>query len=293
MNEPDFLIIGAMKCATSTLHEQLSAQPGFFMTEPKEPNFFSNDSRYEQGWRWYQALFDAAPPGALRGESSTHYSKLPTYPDTIARMKQHLGVRTKFLYVMRQPESRLISQYIHEWTQRVIRVPLARAIHSHPELLHYSCYARQLEPYLEAFGRQRVLGVFFERLQQFPQQELERIGRFLGVTQPLSWKTTLPPKNVSSQRLRRSPVRDWIVNAPVLRDIRTRFVPQSVRDRIKDIWRMKQRPALSGEAQTFARECLDRDLQILSRWLGEEVRCSNWTGVAQNHSGDWAETPKS
>ena len=38
---PDFLVIGAMKCATSTLHEQLALQPGISMSEPKEPNFFS------------------------------------------------------------------------------------------------------------------------------------------------------------------------------------------------------------------------------------------------------------
>ncbi len=43
---PDFVIIGAMKCATSTLHEQLAQQPGICMTEPKEPNFFSDADQY-------------------------------------------------------------------------------------------------------------------------------------------------------------------------------------------------------------------------------------------------------
>ena len=54
---PHFIIIGGMKCATSTLHDQLAAQPGFFMTEPKEPNFFSNDEIYERGLDWYTDLF--------------------------------------------------------------------------------------------------------------------------------------------------------------------------------------------------------------------------------------------
>ncbi|NJO71636.1 MAG: sulfotransferase, partial [Oscillatoriales cyanobacterium RM1_1_9] len=36
MNQkPDFIIIGAMKCATSTLHEQLALQSGIFMSELK------------------------------------------------------------------------------------------------------------------------------------------------------------------------------------------------------------------------------------------------------------------
>lgn len=31
---PDFLVIGAMKSATTTLHEQLARQPGVFMARP-------------------------------------------------------------------------------------------------------------------------------------------------------------------------------------------------------------------------------------------------------------------
>ena len=37
---PDFIIIGAMKSATSTLHNQLSAQPGIFMSSPKRAQLF-------------------------------------------------------------------------------------------------------------------------------------------------------------------------------------------------------------------------------------------------------------
>ena len=79
---PDFLIIGAMKCATTSLHDQLAAQPGLFMSEPKEPFFFSNDEVYARGIDWYAGLFAGAAAGDLCGESSTHYTKLPSYPRT-------------------------------------------------------------------------------------------------------------------------------------------------------------------------------------------------------------------
>jgi hypothetical protein len=85
MSRPDFLIIGAMKSGTSTLAAQLSEQAGIFMTTPKEPNFFSDDDVYAQGLPWYAALFDAAEPGDIKGEASTHYTKRPTYPETLAR----------------------------------------------------------------------------------------------------------------------------------------------------------------------------------------------------------------
>ncbi|HTO70120.1 MAG TPA: sulfotransferase, partial [Myxococcota bacterium] len=80
MRLPDFAIIGAMKCGTSTLHEQLALRSGFFMSRPKEPNFFSDDDQYARGVGWYAGLFAGAAPGQLCGESSTHYTKLPTYP---------------------------------------------------------------------------------------------------------------------------------------------------------------------------------------------------------------------
>ncbi len=66
MSLPDFLIVGAMKCGTSTLAAQLGAQPGLFMTTPKEPNFFSDDDVYARGMAWYRALFDAAPRARSR-----------------------------------------------------------------------------------------------------------------------------------------------------------------------------------------------------------------------------------
>ena len=124
---PDFIIIGAMKCATSTLHEQLALQPAIFMSEPKEPNFFSNDEEYSRGPAWYQGVFNNAPPTSLCGESSTHYTKLPTYPLTIERIRKHLPPTVKFIYIMRHPIDRLVSQYIHEWTQRLVDVPITVA----------------------------------------------------------------------------------------------------------------------------------------------------------------------
>ena len=96
---PDFLIIGAMKCATSTLHEQLALQKGIFMTDLKEPNFFSDDDQYNQGMDYYLAHFREASTVDLAGESSTHYTKLPTYPQTIERIKQHLP-HAKFIYIV-------------------------------------------------------------------------------------------------------------------------------------------------------------------------------------------------
>ena len=73
------MIIGAMKSGTRSLHDQLDLQPGFFMSDPKEPCYFSDDDVFDRGEDWYRGLFSGAGAGDLRGESSTHYTKLPTH----------------------------------------------------------------------------------------------------------------------------------------------------------------------------------------------------------------------
>ena len=116
--------------------------------------------------------------GDLRGESSTHYTKLPDYPRTVDRMVRDLP-RVKLIYVMRHPIERLMSQYVHEVTAGRIAVDVHEAIERHPELIEYSRYTMQLQPFLDAYGFEDVLPVFFPRLVRHSQAELERIGRFL------------------------------------------------------------------------------------------------------------------
>ena len=169
--KPDFIIIGAMKCATTSLHDQLAAHPGIHMSVPKEPNFFSDAEQWGRGLDWYWDLFAGAKDGDLCGESSTHYTKLPKHDKVIDRLAEHVP-DAKFVYVMRHPIDRLVSHYIHEWTQRVIEQPIKEAIDAHPNMVEFGMYARQLRPYVERFGRERILPVFFDRLRKHPQAEL-------------------------------------------------------------------------------------------------------------------------
>lgn len=287
MRLADFIIIGAMKCATSTLHEQLARQPGLFMSTPKEPNFFSDDEQWGRGLQWYGSLFAAVPDDALCGESSTHYTKLPTYPDTIRRMQETLPRPVKLIYIMRDPIERLVSQYIHEWTQRVVSEPIDDAIRSQPELVQYSRYALQIAPYLETFGPEAVLPVFFERLLASPQEELERVCRFIGYRDRPSWCDEDAKKNASNQRRRTNPVRDAILDAPMLAALRRRLIPRSWRDRVRRLWVMQDRPTISMPQLRDLRAVFDEDLVQLGDWLGLDLSCDNFASIAKRTSPQW------
>jgi hypothetical protein len=285
---PGFVVIGAMKCATTTLHEQLARQPGVFMSHPKEPNFFSDDDEYARGLGWYSSLFREADPSALCGESSTHYTKLPTYPQTVERMARALpGV--KLIYVMRHPVDRLLSQYVHERTVGRITVGIREAIDRHTELVDYGRYHMQLEPYLETFGPDRVLPVFFRRLTQHPQEELERIGRFLGLSRRPVWDASLKPQNVGSERLRRSVLRQALLRAPVLTPIRQRVIPKGWTEPIKALWRAKEAPpALPPDLLATLHDRFDEDLGRLGDRLGVRLDCESFARVTQGRPIEWA-----
>ena len=135
--------------------------------------------------------------------------------------------RLKLIYVMRHPIDRLVSQYVHELTVGRINVGIREAVERHHELIDYSRYAMQLQPFLESYGVGKDPAVFFPRLVAHPQCELERIGRFLGHQGPLLWDTALEPQNAGRERLRPSPIRQALVQSPVLSPLRQRIVPRN------------------------------------------------------------------
>ncbi|MEM8561229.1 MAG: sulfotransferase [Pseudomonadota bacterium] len=240
---PDFLIIGGMKCGTSTLAAQLAAQPGVFMTTPKEPNFFSDDEVYAQGLPWYETLFSTADPHELKGEASTHYTKLPTYPLCLERLKATLE-QPKFVYMIRNPIERTISHYIHEWTMGVMSEDLNAAFEHHPELIAYSRYAYQIAPYLDAYGSERILLTSLERLKATPEAELSRICTFIGLEQTSSWQVDRAQENASAERIRRFPLYKLMVESSIATALRRTLVPKSLRELIKQRFQMRHRPQL-------------------------------------------------
>lgn len=286
----DFLIIGAMKCGTSTLHEQLAMRSGVFMSEPKEPKFFSDDAEFDRGIEWYESLFAGATTRQLCGESSTHYTKLPTYPLAATRMLEHLP-DVKLIYLMRDPIDRMVSQYVHEWTEREVTEPFTQAIQRHERFISYSCYAHQLRPYLECYGADRILPVAFERMLRCPDEEFERVCRFIGdpTPAPPKWHDELPAQNVSADRLRASPLRDRLLAVRAVRTLRG-LLPMALRGWIRSAWQMRERPSMDDGLRAEIESEIDRDLTGLSSRLGVRLNCRDWKTQVLEEPLSWAET---
>ncbi len=262
MAHPDFIIVGAMKCGTTTLAAQLGAQAGLFITDPKEPNFFSDDPIYAKGMVWYQSLFADAQPEDIKGEASTHYTKQPVHPDTLARMKAALEA-PKIIYLIRDPVARAVSHFIHEWTMGVMSADIEREFAKHPELAAYGCYAEQIEPYIEAYGIENVLVLTLEHMKDAPQRTLETVCDFLGYSGQPVWSETHAQENASAERVRRFPLHWLIFGNPVAAGLRRALVPQSMRDRIKKKRQMQGRPELPQALKEELQRVFAKDFQRL------------------------------
>lgn len=269
---PDFVILGAMKCGTSTLAAQLAAQEGVFLTTPKEPNYFSDDAVFARGGAWYAALFAAAAPGDLTGEASTHYTKLPTHPKALPRLTAALEEpapgRLRFVYMIRDPLDRAVSHYIHEWTQGVITCDFETALHRHPELVEYGCYGHQIAGWVEQFGVERIHVTSLEALQANPLATLGDVAAHLGLRTPVIWVEAESRQNVSAERIRRLPLQGLIFDNPVATALRRALVPQALRDRIKRSRQMQDRPQMLPATKARLRARFAEDRTLLEALLG-------------------------
>jgi hypothetical protein len=104
-HEPDFLIIGAAKCGTTSLYNYLIEHPDVAGAAAKELRFF--DVKFRKGWDWYLAQFPERGAAQIVGESSPTYLFDPSVP---GRVKTALP-NAKLIVMLRNPVDRAYSQY--------------------------------------------------------------------------------------------------------------------------------------------------------------------------------------
>ena len=186
---PNFFIIGAQKCGTTSLHSYLAQHPDVFMSDPKEPGHFVPEmDYYPKDLAWYLSLFAGAGDARIVGESSTHYTKMPVYScaaDKIAEFSPDARV----VYLMRDPIRRAISHYWHSTRLFDEARPMLKAIQEDVQYCAFGDYAMQLEPWLERFDRRNILVLVFEDMVADPETTLSHVLRWLELPElpvPLS-----------------------------------------------------------------------------------------------------------
>ncbi|MGB0721632.1 MAG: sulfotransferase domain-containing protein [Gammaproteobacteria bacterium] len=170
------LIIGAMKCGTTSLFDYLSGHPRICPARIKEPEYFSRQQGHASALSDYESLWDFDPRRhAWAMEASTGYTKFPVEHGVPERIHGH-GLRPRFIYLVREPLARIESHYNFMLPQPGWDLPI-----THENLINTSRYHLQLSRFLDVFPRDDLLVLDFADLRDRPDQLLARVCSFLDI----------------------------------------------------------------------------------------------------------------
>ena len=180
---PDFLVIGAVKCGTTSLASYLGAHESIFMASPKELRFFSHD--WDRGLAWYASKFEKASSDALVGEASPQYTQAPFLggvPDRVASVIP----AARLVYLVRDPMDQMRSFYRHRMFKGREKAPtLDIALTESPLYLAAASYGFQASLYLERFAPEQLLIIDNADLSAKRSETVNRILSFLGIDSPV------------------------------------------------------------------------------------------------------------
>jgi Sulfotransferase domain len=215
---PDFLIAGVPKAGTTALHAALVPHPDLYLSTVKEPKFFLSDGRppaqggpgdvqtyQEHVWRRadYEALFDPAPPGSLRGEATPFYLYDLAAQDRI----RSLIPDAKLILLLRDPVDRAHSNWTHLWNAGLEpEADFLTACYAEEDrkaagwaaFWHYiglGRYGEQIQHLYQVFPREQVLLLRYRDMTDAPGATLYRVCEFLGVRAGLL--QAIPRENVN------------------------------------------------------------------------------------------------
>ncbi len=303
-NRPDFFVVGAPKCGTTSLHRYLIGHPEIYLPRhPKEPHFFAADQLSKFGMRYpddlphYEALFADAGGAKRIGEASTSYLESPEAPQRI----HEFNPDARIIAMLRDPIGMMHSLHamrVNQGLERITDFGAALAdernrpgygVVGNQSSVRYRDRARfdvMLPWWFAGFGRDRVHVMLLEDMAADPKAEFSRVLRFLDVDdsyEPDTYKTynsRVWPRSLLLARL----------------DARLShyFVPRGVGDRVmlrasrlvRRVNRQRiRRPPVNPELRLRLEEELAPDVERLSTLLGRDLRQLWWHKTAEQGAG--------
>lgn len=239
------MVIGSMKSGTSSLFDLLAQHPAVCAAVAKEPEFFSEAQGHRVDVERYEDLYPFDPTvHSLCLEASTGYTKYPEEVGVAERIRAY-GLRPRFIYIVRDPIERIVSQYNFglmndaDWRSETLGGAYA---------LEVSSYHLQLSRFLDVFpDRSRYYVVDFDDLKRAPVELAASVFAWLGLD-PYA-VTAAPPRNATQAR---SEAELKLVRSPVHR--LRHLLPQSVRDGLKTVLRARGAPATREPTEAEAAE---------------------------------------
>ena len=271
---PGFVIVGAPRCATTSVAMYLSEHPEVSIAPQKEVHFF--DLRHDRGVDWYQAQFDPRPGERLIGDASPNYM----YSEDGMRRMADLLPNAKIVVLLREPVARAYSGYwfrsalmrdprTFEETIADEQRPGYVSKDWRPGLLAGSTYLPALERICRFYPREALHVMLVEDLRLRAEEEFASLCRFLGIDDAVR------PPSVGRQVNRPARLRSLGLYRVMVKTRAWRRLPFRLGFKL-DEWNHEEfsYPPIEPSTEARLREYFAPHNSALARWLGRDL--SEW-----------------
>ncbi len=295
---PNFLIIGAAKSGTSSLHNYIKEHPEIFMSYPKEPKFITStfvkfpmngpgDDIIERNlitkdFESYKNLFSGISTEKAYGESSAE--TLYYHEKSIPAIKQYFTNEPKIIIILRNPIERAYSAYTYIVSELREDLTFREALNAEDEriknnyeyLWYYKdvgLYYEQVKDFLENFDDVKVY--LFEDLKSNPKTLLKSLFAFLGVD------TEFLPDNLNEKyNISGIPkyyyLQNFLKKKNIVKDILKLVIPNTLRRKI--VSRIDkstlQKVPMSTEEREYLIDYYRDDINKLQKLIDRDL--SHW-----------------
>ena len=307
MRLPDFIIIGAAKCGTTSLYHYLNQHPEIYMSPRGEPSFFAHEGQQldfkgpgDDEWNFitdisdYKLLFADAPIRAAIGEVSPRY----LFFEQSHRRIAHYIPEARLVVILRHPVDRAYSHFLMNRRRgcepesdfrRAIQKEIERAKRGWGWDWRYigaGLYSEQLQRYYRAFSREQIKVFLYHELKETPGRLFQELFHFLEVGD--SFKPNMSTQHRSAFAPHSYLLQALLRNTGPFMSIANRLLPPRILKGFKKVittLNATQPETLSKEAKQelferyFEDDCAKLESMIkrdLSGWKSQtpEYRCA-------------------
>ena len=296
---PNFLIVGAAKSGTSSLHNYLNQHPEVFMPsynsegmKVKEPRFLIKDlvkHRLHNGvWTWeeYKSLFGDVTDEKAVGESTVLY--LYYYKDAIKNIKEKLGNDVKIIIMLRNPADRAYSAFQHvsrgfkeqnsfEKSLEMEDGRLERDGNLTPIVMYkdMGLYHDMVKSFQENFSNVHV--IIYDDFRDDTENEMKKTYQFLGISDnaDIDYVTR---HNVGGKRWKNDKVKYLFMKENPIKSIFRRIIPKGLRRGIRNNLvtpSTNKVTPMKGHTRIMLNNFFREDVKQLSTLLNRDL--TNWT----------------
>lgn len=299
INLPNFLIVGAAKCGTSSLHNYLNQHPDIFMPSfninginVKEPQFLIKNKvkdRIHFGiWLWeeYKSLFEGSEKYKAIGESTVFY--LYYYQEAIQEIKNRLGDDVRIIIMLRNPIDRAYSAYQHvsksikeqhrfEYALKIEEGRLEKDLTLTPMVMYkgMGMYYNMVKAYLESFKDVHI--VLYDDFSEDTEKAIKKVFKFLRVNENCNIQSNIR-YNVGGKIWRNQTIKELFIKESKLKSAFQALFSKRVREKIRDTLRkpfIKQTPPMKAETRDYLIKYFAQDIKQLSTLINKDL--TNWT----------------